>query len=154
MSTKLSPQHAKAARLTRPAAPLSLIALFGEQLDALYGLVQRSNYVFGSPLGPFHWQARTYHVPRFVYFGPDGSDAAVRLAFLAGFDHRDLRGTLALLHFVERLALKPDVGQGLNLSFFPLVDVLGLSGLGEDRRRGRHCHGQHGRPRPPIMTEM
>ena len=73
MSTKLSSQSAKVDRRTSPVEPLSLIALFGEQLEALYGLVQRSNYVFGSPLGPFHRQARTYHVPRFVYFGPDAS---------------------------------------------------------------------------------
>ena len=57
MSTKISSQSAHVVRRTGPAAPLSLIALFGEQLDALYGLVQRSNYVFGSPLGPFHWHS-------------------------------------------------------------------------------------------------
>ena len=153
MSTKISSQSAKVTRRTSPVEPLSLIALFGEQLEALYGLVQRSNYVFGSPLGPFHWQARTYHVPRFVYFGPDASDAAVRLAFLAGFDHRDLRGTLALLHFVERLALKPDIGQGLNLSFFPLVDVLGLSGLGEDRALARQSWTQTVAPEIDLLEK-
>ena len=132
MSTELSSRLSKVARLSEPAA-LSLTALFGEQLATLYGLVQRSSHVFGSPIGPFHWQARAFHLSRFVYFGPDTTDAAVRLAFLAGFDHRDLRGTLALLHFVERLALKPDIGQGLNLSFFPLVDVLGLAGHAPER---------------------
>jgi hypothetical protein len=58
---------------------------------------------------------------------------SLRLAFTAGLDHRDLRSTLALLHLVEQLALKPDIGQGLNLSFFPLVDVLGLANLATDR---------------------
>jgi hypothetical protein len=65
-------------------------------------------------------------VPRFVYFGPHTAEESVRLAFYAGFDRRDLCGTLALLHFIERLALAPDLGQSLNVSFFPLVDVLGL----------------------------
>ena len=107
-------------------APLSPSIEFNERLTALYALSQRSQYVFASPLGPFYRQARHYHVPRFVYFGPHTSDESLRLAFHAGFDSSDLRGTLALLHFVERLALTPDLGQGLNLSFFPLADITGL----------------------------
>jgi hypothetical protein len=108
------------------SSSLSLPAAFGEQLAELYKVAQRSEYVFGSPLGPFFHQSRHHHVPRFVYFGPHTAEESVRLAFYAGFDHRDLRGTLSLLHFVERLALAPDLGQSLNISFFPLVDVLGL----------------------------
>lgn len=107
-------------------APLTPSVEFNERLTSLYALAQRSRYVFASPLGPFYRAARHYHVPRFVYFGPHTSDESLRLAFHAGFDSADLRGTLALLHFVERLALTPDVGQGLNLSFFPLADVTGL----------------------------
>ena len=109
-----------------PSAPISPSIEFNERLTALYALSHRSQYVFASPLGPFYRQARHYHVPRFVYFGPHTSDESLRLAFYAGSDARDLRGTLALLHFVERLALTPDLGQGLNLSFFPLTDVTGL----------------------------
>ncbi|MDF3059676.1 MAG: hypothetical protein K0R17_3891 [Rariglobus sp.] len=109
-----------------PSVPLSPSIEFNERLTSLYALAQRSDYVFASPLGPFYQHARHAHVPRFVYFGPHTSDESLRLAFHAGFDARDLRGTLALLHFVERLALTPDLGQGLNLSFFPLADVTGL----------------------------
>jgi len=107
--------------------------VFGQQLADLYDLVQKSQFVFGSPLGPIQAAERTFHLPRFVYFGPHTSDVSLRLAFTAGLDHRDLRSTLALLHLVEQLALKPDIGQGLNLSFFPLVDVLGLANIATDR---------------------
>jgi len=126
-------RSAAVARGVAAGADRSLPAIFSEQLAALYDLVQRSQYVFGSPLGPLAARTGSYHVPRFVYFGPHTSDASLRLAFTAGLDHRDLRSTLALLHLVEQLALKPDIGQGLNLSFFPLVDVLGLAGLALDR---------------------
>lgn len=121
------------ARARELPPPLSLPAAFSEQLSNLYGVVQRSQYVFGSPLGPITVGTREFHVPRFVYFGPHASDAALRLSFLAGFDHSDLRATLALLRLIEQLALKPDFGQGLNLSFFPLVDVLGLAHLTSGR---------------------
>ncbi len=126
------------ARALEPPASVSLPAAFSEQLSNLYALVQRSHYVFGSPLGPFHADTRAFHLPRFVYFGPNASDAALRLSFLAGFDHRDLRPTLALLRLVEGLALKPDLGEGLSLSFFPLVDVLGLAQHAPDRALAAH----------------
>lgn len=118
-------------------APLSPSIEFNDRLTSLYALAQRSRYVFASPLGPFYRKARHYHVPRFVYFGPHTSDESLRLAFHAGFDSSDLRGTLALLHFVERLALTPDLGQGLNLSFFPLADITGLL-RGESQQLAGH----------------
>jgi hypothetical protein len=39
-----------------------------------------------------------------------------------------------LLRLIEGLALKPDLGEGLNLSFFPLLDVLGLAQVAPNRR--------------------
>ncbi len=136
MSSPISrlPAVARSASSASLATFSSLPAAFAEQLAALYGLAERSQHVFGSPLGPFYAQGRHYHLPRFVYFGPHTSDAGVRLAFFSGLDHRDLRGTLALLHLVEGLALKPDIGQGLHLSFFPLVDVLGLARVAPERQ--------------------
>lgn len=134
MTSEISSRFAAVARvLPPPTSSLTLPAAFADQLSLLYGLVQRSRHVFASPLGPFFAQRRDHHVPRFVYFGPHTSDESLRLAFYAGFDKRDLRGTLALLRMVERLALSPDIGQGLHLAFFPLVDVLGLGGIDEVR---------------------
>jgi hypothetical protein len=123
MSTPSRP--ATVARASASAPSLSLSAALGEQLSTLYGLAQRSAYVFGTPLGPFPHAGREHYLPRFVYFGPHTSEESPRLAFVAGLDSRDLRPTLALLHLVEELALAPDLGQSLHLAFYPLVDVLG-----------------------------
>ena len=136
------------ARPAPAASALSLSAALGDQLARLYQLAQRSDLVFGSPLGPFTHQERSHYVPRFVYFGPHTSEESVRLAFYAGFDRRDLRGTLALLHFVERLALAPDLGQSLNIAFFPLVDVLGLLEQGDRGLAGFSWHA----PRQPELA--
>lgn len=97
-----------------------------ERIGSLYALSQRSNHVFGSPVGPFYHQNIALHLPRFVYFGPHTHDESLRLTLLAGFDHLDLRSSFALAQFVEHLVLTPDLGHGLNLSIFPLVDVIGL----------------------------
>ncbi|MGC4074392.1 MAG: hypothetical protein QM760_18150 [Nibricoccus sp.] len=124
------------------AAPQSISTELSEKLHDLYALSQRSNYVFGSPLGPFYHKAQHLNLPRFVYFGPYTHDESLRLAFYAGFDHQDLRGTFALLHLVERLAINPDIGQGLNLSFFPLIDSAGLfhGETGRDLARENWVH--------------
>jgi len=149
--TSLTVRRAAAEYSPAPAAPLSPSIEFNERLTSLYALAQRSRYVFASPLGPFYRRARHYHVPRFVYFGPHTSDESLRLAFHAGFDSRDLRGTLALLHFVERLALTPDLGQGLNLSFFPLADVTGLL-RGESQQLAGHSWISSGVPELDLLA--
>lgn len=129
---------ARAAAFVPPTAPEE----FADRLHTLYGLSQRSHYVFGSPLGPTFHRGHHLNVPRFVYFGPHTHDESLRLAFYAGFDRRDLRGSFALLRLVERLAIDPDLGQGLNLSFFPLIDVAGL--FHNEAPRGlERAHWQH-----------
>jgi hypothetical protein len=126
MSKKLSPSRpTTVAHSASPTGSLTLSAALGDQLSTLYGLAERSDYVFGTPLGPFFHHGRSHYLPRFVYFGPHTSEVSPRLAFLAGLDSRDLRPTLALLHLIEQLALTPDLGQSLHLAFYPLVDVLG-----------------------------
>jgi hypothetical protein len=125
MSKPPSSRPATVARAFAPTGSLSLSAALGDQLATLYELAQRSDHVFGTPLGPFTHGAHSHYVPRFVYFGPHTSEESPRLAFLAGLDSRDLRSTLALLHLVEDLARAPDLGQSLHVAFYPLVDVLG-----------------------------
>lgn len=147
MPIETSSRYAAVTRAL-PSIPAAAPELLARRLSELYGLAQRSNYVFGSPVGPFYREGRSYTVPRFVYFGPHTSDESLRLAFYAGFDHSDLRGTLGLLHFVERLALAPELGQGLNLSFFPLIDVLGLAGVTGDRALATAHWGR--RPAPEL----
>lgn len=113
--------------------PASNADLFQAHLSALYSLSPRHNHVFGSPLGPIYQEGRAAYLPRFSFFGPHASDDSWRIAFLAAFDHRDLRGAHALLHLVERLARNSEEGHGLNLTFFPLVDAAGFF-LGAPRR--------------------
>jgi hypothetical protein len=108
-------------------------------LRTLYALSQYSPHVFASPLGPFQVGSRHAYVPRFMFFGPRASDDSWRLSFLAGFDHRDLRASQAVLALAGRLAADAEAGHGLNLSLFPLVDAAGLF-LGEPDRALASAH--------------
>jgi hypothetical protein len=113
--------------LQTAAGALAPAEELARRLSAVYALGQENPHVFASPLGPFAYAgAREASVPRFVFFGPHTTDASWRVAFLAGFDCEDLRASHALLGLVEFLARHADEGYGLNLTFFPLVDVAGL----------------------------
>jgi len=136
----VSPELAAATSLFPP--PLQA------RLSALYALAQHSPYVFASPLGPFHYQGQPAYLPRLAFFGPQASDDSWRLSFLAGFDHRDLRASRALLALVTGLAENAEAGHGLNLSFFPLVDAAGLLFAAADRNLGT---AHWGRKAPPEI---
>ena len=105
------------------------------RISQLYTLAQSSDFIFGSPLGPL--PGGQYALPQFVYFGPGTSDASPRLAVLAGLGRHDLPAARALAAFVGGLARQPDLGHGLNVSFFPVVNVIGLLGGAEDRDLSR-----------------
>lgn len=123
------PQHAAAGRDV-PTPP----AAFTARLSALIERAQGDEHLFVSPLGPFRYDDAALSLPRFVFFGPNTTDESWRIAFFAGFDATDLRASTALLGLIESLANEADTAYGLNLTFFPVVDVAGLSGRGPDRR--------------------
>lgn len=104
-----------------------------QRLALLDDLAQESDHVFSAPLGPFSDGTALHYLPHFVHVGPDSTQETFRLAVLAGFGPHDLPVARALLAYVEGLARKSDIGSGLNLSFFPLVNVLGLAGGAEER---------------------
>jgi hypothetical protein len=135
------------AAVALPTGPLQA------RLSALYSLSQDSPYVFASPLGPFYLDDRPSYLPRLVFFGPQACDDSWRLSFLAGFDYRDLRASRALLALVSGLAENVEAGHGLNLSFFPLVDVGGLL-LGAPERSLGSAHWGRGAPPEIRLLEQ
>lgn len=120
------------AARTSPAAAAPSITL-AQRLHALHESAQRSDHVFASPLGPFREEGAEYYVPRFVYFGPHTSQESLRVAVLSGFSRHDGVVVSALLSFVEQLARQSDIGQSLNVSIFPIANVVGLLGGAEER---------------------
>ena len=135
------------------AAVPSLGEQFSAHLSAVYALAQQSHHLFASPLGPFHHAGGNAWLPRFVFFGPSASDASWRLAFLSGFDARDLRPAHALLGLVERLARHAEEGHGLDLTFFPLVDAAGLSPQSAPRSLAVEHWGRTAAPEIDLLEQ-
>lgn len=125
--------------------------LFSARLGALYVIAQQSQHLFASPIGPFNHGGSQGWLPRFVFFGPHASAASWRLAFLSGFDARDLRPSRALLGLIERLSQRAEDGHGLDLTFFPLIDAAGLA----PDVPARSLAGEHwGRTTAPEITVL
>ncbi|HZZ20372.1 MAG TPA: hypothetical protein VFE25_13430 [Opitutaceae bacterium] len=125
--------------------------LLQSELSALYALSQSSPFVFASPLGPVPTGAVASYLPRFVFFGPHASEQSWSISLLAGFDHGDLRSSRALVALAARLAASSDTGHALNISIFPVVDVLGLvCGLGE-RELSRAQWGSGAQPEIALL---
>lgn len=103
------------------------------RLSLLFAIAQDSDHLFASPLGPIYDGDTTVQLPRFVYFGPGSSEASLRLALLAGFGRHDLLAAQALVAFIEGLARRPDIGQGVNLSLFPVVNARRFLAGAEER---------------------
>lgn len=120
-------------------------------LSALYELSQGSPYVFASPLGPFPVLGRPAYLPRFVFFGPHACDTSWRMALLAGFDHRDVRASRALVALASRLAADSATGHALNLTFFPVVDATGLLTGASGRGLASARWGAHAAPEIGLL---
>jgi hypothetical protein len=123
------------------------------RLGRLYDLAQNSDFLFGSPLGLPDRERHQHYLPRFVYFGPQTSDASPRLAVVAGLGRHDLPAARAVTAFVERLALHPDIGHALNVSFFPVVNVLGLLGGAGERDLSEEHWSRSAEPEIGLLAD-
>jgi hypothetical protein len=140
-----------AGRAASPAGPPA--GALAERLGALYELAQRSAHVFGSPLGPFRLGGRELALPRFVYFGPHTSQESLRLAVLSGCTRHERTAAQALLGVIESLARAADIGQSLNVSFFPVVNVGALLADQEERDLGAENWVRSAAPEIALLNQ-
>ncbi|MFA5057258.1 MAG: hypothetical protein WC485_04030 [Opitutaceae bacterium] len=95
-------------------------------LHALHELAQHAENLFASPTEAVTVGDRVYHLPRFVFFGPNQGSGPIRLALYAGWNGTDVQGPLALFSLIERLVLHPAAASGYQLVFYPLINPTGL----------------------------
>jgi hypothetical protein len=98
---------------------------------ALYEEASASDSVFGSPLGPIEGPNGKTFLPQFVYFGPDSGFDPVRIAVFGGLSGDDLKGSWSLIDWIRALLVHPDIGRGVSVSIFPLVNLHAIQGGAE-----------------------
>jgi hypothetical protein len=90
---------------------------------ALYEEASASDSVFGSPLGPIEGPNGRTFLPQFVYFGPGSSVDPVRIGVFGGLSWEDLKGSWSLIDWIKTLLVHPDIGHGVSVSVFPIVNL-------------------------------
>jgi hypothetical protein len=98
---------------------------------ALYEEASASDSVFGSPLGPIEGPNGRTFLPQFVYFGPDSSIDPVRIAVFGGLSKDDFKGSWSLIDWIKALLVHPDIGRGVSVSVFPIVNLFTTQGGAE-----------------------
>jgi hypothetical protein len=115
---------------------------------ALYEEASASDSVFGSPLGPLEGPNGRTFLPQFVYFGPDSSIDPVRIGVFGGLSGEDLKGSWSLIDWIKALLVHPDIGRGVSVSVFPIVNLSGIhSGAGGAGLRDNDWFGS---PTPEV----
>jgi hypothetical protein len=95
-------------------------------IGILYEEASSSDSVFGSPLGPIEGPNGRTFLPQFVYFAPASSVDPVRIGVFSGLSREDLKGSWALVDWIKALLVRPDIGQGVSVSVFPVVNLTGI----------------------------
>lgn len=136
---------------TRASSSVPSFSL-SDRLGALTEVAQESDNIFASPLGPFYVGDAPVYLPRFVYFGPNSSEASLRLALLAGLGRHDLLAARSLVAFIDGLARHPDIGQGVNLSLFPVVNARRFLAGAEEHDLSAVHWGRAGEPEIKLLS--
>ena len=85
-----------------------------------------------SAVGEFHHGSCRYRLPRFVFRGPAGGGATIRLALFAAIHGDEPEGAVALRDFLLELVHAPPLAQGYEIYAYPVCNPSGF----EDGTRG------------------
>jgi hypothetical protein len=83
----------------------------------------------------FEVEGEKYVLPRYLFIGPQGGDAPIRIGIFAAIHGDEPEGAYALLQFVELLENRPELAAGYCLSLYPVCNPTGF----EDKTR--HSRG-------------
>jgi protein MpaA len=87
--------------------------------------------------GEFEVDGETYTLPRYLYVGPKGGDAPIRIGIFATLHGDEPEGGRALVEFGRLLEQSPDIAQGYCLFLYPVCNPTGYEDNTRCSRRGR-----------------
>jgi hypothetical protein len=116
----------RANRFPLDRRPRDEAARIYTSIGTLYEEASVSDSVFGSPLGPIEGSSGRTFLPQFVYFAPASTVDPVRIGVFSGLSSEDLKGSWALIEWVKALLVRPDIGHGVSVSVFPVVNLTGI----------------------------
>ncbi len=89
-----------------------------------------------SPVGDFHHGSCRYRLPRFVFQGPPGGGATIRLGLFAALHGDEPEGAAALRDFLLRLVQEPYRALGYEVYAYPVCNPSGFEDGTRQSRAG------------------
>jgi protein MpaA len=87
--------------------------------------------------GDFEIDGEQYELPRYLFLGPKGGDAPIRIAIFAGIHGDEPEGVHAAVQFLKLLEKKPELAAGYALSVYPVCNPTGFEDDTRHSRRGK-----------------
>ena len=85
----------------------------------------------------FEVDDESYFLPRYLFVGPRGGDAPIRIGIFAAVHGDEPEGSHALVQFIKLLESKPELATGYYLSIYPICNPTGFEDSTRFSRRGK-----------------
>ncbi len=85
----------------------------------------------------FTVEGEAYHLPRYVFIGPQAGDDPIRLGLFAAVHGDEPASAYALAEFLELLEANPEIARGYCLFAYPVCNPTGFEDNTRHSRRGR-----------------
>jgi murein peptide amidase A len=130
MSIIINQAHAGVASSARPRSLTDFLAPLDRRAARSASLVAR-------PLGQFEQGGEVYTLRRYVFLGPAGGAATLKIGIVAGIHGDEPEGCRALTQFVELLEGCPDLALGYCLYLYPVSNPTGFEDNTRHSRNGK-----------------
>lgn len=108
-----------------------------ELLAPLDALVAASPSFIRQTGSNFEIHGEQYELPRYLFLGPKGGDAPIRIAIFAGIHGDEPEGVHAAVQFLKLLESRPELVAGYALSVYPICNPTGFEDDTRHSRRGK-----------------
>ena len=100
----------------------------------------------------FEIGGETYELPRYLFVGPKGGDAPIRVGIFAAIHGDEPEGAYAIVQFIKLLETKPELAAGYLLSFYPVCNPTGFEGNTRRSRGGKDLNREFWKnsPEPEV----
>src|SRR5215475_934655 len=85
----------------------------------------------------FECEGKIWELPRYLFIGPRGGDAPLRLGIFGAIHGDEPEGARAIVQFLKVLEAKPELATGYCLSVYPVCNPTGFEDRTKHSRAGK-----------------
>lgn len=114
--------------LNAPVPPVrpARVRSVAELIAPLETLARQSASLVASHELQFEREGETFLLPRYIFLGPQGGGAPIKLGLFAGIHGDEPEGVRAAVLFLKLLALAPELATGYSLTVYPVCNPTGF----------------------------